>query len=174
MFALSHWMQAAILTGVSRPTRLPWKHVSGNVQWIVRGLKPTKLGTDFSFSIETWGKPTDADLEAQMFGPAPARPCEPIRLQPIAVTTHAKCVLNKDLVSIIMHDITESVKNDGSFVLVTARSLTRVDCIAEGKQTHVCTVTQARLGFLRNQKTDCLNSLGSWVWRFTSIVSTVT
>jgi hypothetical protein len=61
-----------------------------------------------------------------------------------------------------MHDITESVKNDGSFVLVTARSLTRVDCIAEGKQTHVCTVTQARLGFLRNQNTDCLNSLGSW------------
>ena len=165
MFTLSHWMQAATLTGVSRPTKLPWKQVSGNgnVQWIVPGFKPTKLCTDFSFSIETWGKPNNTDLELQMFSPAPAIICEaPIRLQPIAATTHTKCVLNKDFVTIIMHDSTESVNHVGSFVLVTARSLTRVDCMAGSKQTHVCTVTQSRLGFLRNYNADCLNSLGAW------------
>jgi hypothetical protein len=165
MFTLSHWMQAATLTGVSRPTKLPWKQVSGNgnVQWIVPGFKPTKLCTDFSFSIETWGKPNNTDLELQMFSPAPAIICEaPIRLQPIAATTHTKCVLNKDFVTIIMHDSTESVNRVGSFVLVTARSLTRVDCMAGSKQTHVCTVTQSRLGFLRNYNADCLNSLGAW------------
>ena len=149
LFALSHWMQAATLTGVSRPTRLPWKQVSGAVQWIIPGFKPTKLCNNFSFSIETWGKPNDSDLEFQIFNPAPALIREvPNRLQPVAVTTHTKCVLNKDLISIIMHDPTESVNNIGSFVLTTARSLTRVDYMAEGKQTHVCTVTQARLGFL--------------------------
>ena len=164
LFALSHWMQAATLTGVSRPTRLPWKQVSGAVQWIIPGFKPTKLCNNFSFSIETWGKPNDSDLEFQIFNPAPVLTRQvPNRLQPVAVTTHTKCVLNKDLISIIMHDPTESVNNIGSFVLTTARSLTRVDCMAEGKRTHVCTVTQARLGFLRNQNADCLNSLGSWV-----------
>ena len=61
-----------------------------------------------------------------------------------------------------MHDSTESVNRVGSFVLVTARSLTRVDCMAGSKQTHVCTVTQSRLGFLRNYNADCLNSLGAW------------
>ena len=156
-------MQAATLTGVSRPTRLPWKQVCGTAQWITPCFKPTKLCNDFSFSIETWGKPNESDLEPQMFDPAPAFICEvPNRLQPVGIATPTKCVLNKDLISIIMHDPTESVTNIGSFVLATARSLTRVDYMAEGKQTHVCTVTQARLGFLRNQNADCLNSLGSW------------
>ena len=163
LFTLSHWMQAATLTGVSRPTRLPWKQVCGTAQWITPCFKPTKLCNNFSFSIETWGKPNESDLEPQMFDPAPAFICEvPNRLQPVGIATPTKCVLNKDLISIIMHDPTESVTNIGSFVLATARSLTRVDHMAEGKQTHVCTVTQARLGFLRNQNADCLNSLGSW------------
>jgi hypothetical protein len=61
-----------------------------------------------------------------------------------------------------MHDKTEIVNNDGSFILATARTITRVDRIAEGKQTHVCRVTQTRLGFLRNQNADSLNSQGSW------------
>ena len=163
IFILSHWMRAATLTGVSRPTRLPWRNVGGNLQWIIPGFRPSKLYKEFSFSIETWGKPNNTDLEPLIFGPAPALICTvPTRLQPIPVAANTKCVLNKDLISIIMDDSTESVMNVGSFVLATSRSLTRVDCIAERKQTHVCTVTQARLGFLRSQNADCLNSLGSW------------
>lgn len=162
--SLFHWMKAVALTCVPRPTRLPWKLVSGKAQWVIPGFKPTILFADFSFTIETWGKPNDNDLEQKLFGHAPASAGEGTNHQQCVaiVTPNSKYVLNKDLVSIVMHDSTERIENVGSFILTTARSLTRIDRLTGGTLTHLCTVTQARLGFLRSQIPDCLNLLESW------------
>lgn len=170
--ALKNWIKAITALKLEGPTDLPWKTKDREPIWIIPLFKSKKLHNNFSELIEGWGKPSYSELKQQIFatdtsgqpvhGNSRKRATPHQRQVPLGVEKLP--VLNSKLISIVLDDVTARTEKHGNYTLVTAKSLTRVDCMEEkGQAHHCCTVSQGRLGFLREQNSDCLHRLREWV-----------
>ena len=167
--ALKNWSKAVTALKLERPTDLPWKTKDREPFWKVPLFRGQKIHKNFSELVERWGKPSYSELKNQILGTAQtvyekakSKAAPRQRQQPPGVEKQP--VLNNRLISIVLDDVTERTEKHEDFTLVTAKSLTRVDWMdATGQARHCCTVSQGRLGFLREQNSDCLHRLKEWV-----------
>ncbi len=135
-------------------------------------VKSKTLHSNYSELIQGWGKPSHSELKQQVFGAdlsgQPAHCNGRIRdasyQRQLPPGVEKLPVLNSRLISIVLKDVTERSVKEDSYTLIKAKSLTRVNFTEDtGQLHHCCTVSQGRLGFLREQNSDCLHRLKEWV-----------
>jgi ribonuclease HI len=165
--AIAGWMQAVAKLKLATPSHMHWKLEAGSRKpvWVTPNFRVGKLSHHFSNAIRLWGNPTAQELRKQLLGSRETLNSV-TGLQLLQQQQHTRGpvelltrVLDSTLVTIIVSDVTESSETSGPYHLYTAQSMTRVDTC----ESHVCTLPQARLGFLREHNQDCLCYLKEWV-----------
>ena len=166
--ALKRWGRAIAALKAPNPTVLQWKMTGFGPTWIIPPFQGRNLHSNFMATIERWGTPSKCELKRQLLG-SPATltgeaPTQRMRsTYPPAPTSERAEVLNNELITVVLDDVTARTEATDGYVLTTLRALTRVDRREGSGLVHLCTISQARLGFLRGQDPDCLSKLASWV-----------
>ena len=166
--ALQKWESAVAALRLPTPTALHWKMTDNGPTWIIPPFQGRTLHSNFAATIERWGNPSRCDLKRQLLGsPATLTGEAPIHstgnsYPPPPVSGRPE-VLDGELTTVVLDDITARTEHTGDYVITTAKALARVDRREGNELVHLCTISQARLGFLRDQDSDCLSKLATWV-----------